>query len=80
MTHSISASAHSFSLRAVSRRWTLGAALALTAAFGFAANAAHAEDLDDIKARGSSQSARKGFMRPIPIMTKKAASRATTWK
>lgn len=52
MTHSISASAHSFSLRAVSRRWTLGAALALTAAFGFAANAAHAEDLDDIKARG----------------------------
>lgn len=33
MTHSISASAHSFSLRAVSRRWTLGAALALTAAF-----------------------------------------------
>lgn len=52
MTHSITASAHSFSLRAVSRRWTLGAALALTAAFGFAANAAHAEDLDDIKARG----------------------------
>ena len=29
-----------------------GAALALTAAFGFAASAAHAEDLDDIKARG----------------------------
>ena len=52
MTHSIAASAHSFSLRAVSRRWTFGAALALTAAFGFAASAAHAEDLDDIKARG----------------------------
>lgn len=52
MTQAISASTHSFSLRAVSRRWTLGAALALTAAFGFAASAAHAEDLDDIKARG----------------------------
>ena len=76
MTHSISASAHSFSLRAVSRRWTLGAALALTAAFGFAANAAHAEDLDDLKARGVLTIGTEGVYAPYTYHDESGSSAA----